>query len=570
MSENDLTDPYDEPTAEGPTVRLPAQVIGSSSNAKGQVRSAASAPSASQSMHRQEAARTRQFLWQSVVFSLVVLVTVVGLDGDPVAKAIFLSGLALSAVVGTLYGLALGRSPAAYSLVRTVLSAYLLIATTFAGIYFFGVFSAAPSVVPLGLFFFSLNQSHRAPFSTYITCAVLQAAMTVAVVLGVLPDCGLIRGDTVSLSYKFVMLGLLELTFLGTYVVARYTRRATLRAMELHEVAVREVAQREALLFEARQHLERVLEVGGGGRFSDQVLGSFRLGQIIGRGAMGEVYEATHIESGDDAAVKVLHRESMENPSHLKRFLREARIAGGLQVAEVVRVLEVGGLDDSPVPYIAMERLRGYDLAHLLRDRRALSLERTCTLIGDIARGLDAAHAEGIIHRDIKPTNLYWNEVGEGGSWKILDFGVSTLMDEQGSLTRDKLVGTPSYMAPEQAMGETVTPAADLFALGAIAFRCLTGQPPFSGGRVPDILYHVVHSMPARPGASVILPDGIDSVLAIALAKDHEARFASGAAFAEALRNVSQGNIDVPLERRAKKLLRQRPWGTSGILSDPR
>jgi tRNA A-37 threonylcarbamoyl transferase component Bud32 len=493
-AENDeIDDLHEQATAEGPTVRLPRRAKRSTSEGKRIPPARVSAPTASQSMQRQEVARTLQFLWQAVLFSVVVLITVFGLEGDPTAKRIFLVALALSAVVCAVYAVVIRGNSVAYTLPRTLFCAYLLIATTFAGIYFFGVFSAAPAVVPLGLFFFSLTQSYRAPFSTFVACAVLQAAMTVGVVVGVLPDCGLIRGEGVSLSYKFVMLGLLELTFLGTYLVARFTRHAMLRAMELHEVAVRDVAQREALLFEARQQLERVLDVGGSGRFTDQELGSYRLGQIIGRGAMGEVYEATHRESGSDAAVKLLHRDSMENPSHLKRFLREARIAGGLDVEEVVRVLEIGGVEESPVPYIAMERLRGYDLAHLLRDRRALALERTCSLIRDVAKGLDAAHAEGIIHRDIKPTNLYWNETEDGGSWKILDFGVSTLMDEQGSLTRDKLVGTPSYMAPEQALGERVTPAADLFALGAIAFRCLTGHPPLQWG--PGTRY----PLPCRP-----------------------------------------------------------------------
>src|SRR6185312_6668431 len=135
---------------------------------------------------------------------------------------------------------------------------------------------------------------------------------------------------------------LVEATLAATFLVARNTRVAALRAIELHDKAVRGIVTREALLEEARQDLQAMLRAGGLGRYTDATLGSFRIGKLIGRGAMGEVYEATHVATNEPAAVKLLQPHVLADPEMVRRFLREAKIAASLDVPNVVRVLEIG------------------------------------------------------------------------------------------------------------------------------------------------------------------------------------------------------------------------------------
>ncbi|HEY8040593.1 MAG TPA: serine/threonine-protein kinase, partial [Polyangiaceae bacterium] len=144
--------------------------------------------------------------------------------------------------------------------------------------------------------------------------------------------------------------------------------------------------------------------------------------------------------------------------------------------------------------------------------------------------------------------------------WKILDFGVARLAGEE-TLTQDQIVGTPNYMAPEQANGAAVTHRTDLFALGVIAYRALTGRPAFEGETTAEILYKVVHAMPPRPGELVPLPPEVDLVLALALAKDPADRFDSAAELAQALDAASRGRLDAALRARAQRLLARLSWG---------
>ena len=176
--------------------------------------------------------------------------------------------------------------------------------------------------------------------------------------------------------------------------------------------------------------------------------------------------------------------------------------------------------------------------------------------------GLSVAAAKGIVHRDIKPQNLFLAEGGNGAppTWKVLDFGVSKLADHGGTLTRGHVVGTPGYMAPEQARGQQVDHRADIYALAAIAYRALTGHPPFTGKDVPSTLYDVVYKMPRRPSALVDLPEEVDAVLAIGMAKRPEDRFADGAALADALDAALRGDLPDGLRRRAEALEAVQPW----------
>ena len=162
------------------------------------------------------------------------------------------------------------------------------------------------------------------------------------------------------------------------------------------------------------------------------------------------------------------------------------------------------------------------------------------------SRGLEVARIAGVIHRDLKPHNLFHHE---GAVWKILDFGVSKLAGSEGTLTGEGVVGTPQYMAPEQASGGQVTHLADVYALGAIAYRCLTGRSPFKGKDLAELVYQVVHQPPLRPGVLGKVSSQIEDVLAVAMAKDPRRRFPSAMSFAQAFAGARRGRavaIDPP------------------------
>ena len=323
---------------------------------------------------------------------------------------------------------------------------------------------------------------------------------------------------------------------------------------------MRHLSNREVLLQEVRQELDRALRVEGAGRYTDHSLGDWNLKSVLGRGAMGEVYEAFHKESDQIAAVKVLHPNVMQNPDHVTRFFREAKAASSLESKHVVQVLEVSDATQV-VPFIVMERLRGTDLAHQLRNESKCAIGEVHKLVREVGIVLDLARKKGIVHRDIKPQNLLLSEEPDGHAiWKVLDFGVSKLGEHSGTLTQGHVIGTPTYMAPEQALGEDVDPQADMYALGAVAYRCLTGRPPFSGKEVAAVIFKVVCEMPARPSLLAPLPEDIDRVLAVVLAKDSTKRFRTAAELSTALKRAAAGDLDPGTRALAREILAETPW----------
>lgn len=510
-------------------------------------------------MHFEEFRRTRAFARIVIPFAFAVLACLPFIGGDTGAKCVFAVGLVAIVITGLVLGRAL-RTDAGYSVGRALVFGVVCVVGGFAGIYYFGIFSPAVAVVPFGLYFFSVGQSYRGTLSIYLLCSALELGVGGAVIAGFLRDRGLVRADALAPVSALSIVLFVEVTFFATFLVARASRKAMLHAIEEHDRAVRGLAQREELLKEAKQDLERALEAGGLGRFTDETLGSFRLGSVIGRGGMGEVYEAVRVDTEEQAAVKLLHGHALGDPDNVRRFMREAKIAASFEIPHVVRVIEVGGLE-ARVPYIAMERLRGSDLADLLRQHRRLSVQKVLALIREVGRGLDAARAGGIVHRDLKPRNLFYAEVAAGRAiWKILDFGVSRLMADQATLTRDQVLGTPTYMAPEQVMSGKVDYRADLYSLGVIAYRALTGRPAFSGDQMAEILYKVMHTMPPLPSKAGRLTEDVDAVLAIAMAKDATNRFDSAAEFADALEAAARGDLSNDLRSKGARLARETPW----------
>jgi serine/threonine-protein kinase len=175
-----------------------------------------------------------------------------------------------------------------------------------------------------------------------------------------------------------------------------------------------------------------------------------------------------------------------------------------------------------------------------------------------VCEGLDAAHKQGIIHRDINPRNLFRSK----GIWKILDFGISRL-EGTDTLTQNELLGTPNYMAPEQAQAEAVDHRVDVFSLGAVLYRCLTGHPPFEANNEPARLLRLVYGRPTHPKLlSPELSNEAVAMLALALAHDPDDRFRTVADFSDAARSVRASATDLALCLRAHEVVEQRPWET--------
>jgi eukaryotic-like serine/threonine-protein kinase len=274
---------------------------------------------------------------------------------------------------------------------------------------------------------------------------------------------------------------------------------------------------------------------------------------------MGEIYAAADVDTGAPAAVKILQAAASSDPEMMARFLREGHIAASLRAPNVVTVFAVGA---ERVPFIAMELLVGEDLSSQLRRQRRLDLPATIELTDQVARGLDAAHRAGVVHRDLKPQNIFRAEQpgGRTAVWKILDFGISKLRDTTGTLTHAAVIGTPGYMSPEQAQGSDTDHRSDVFSLGAVAYRTLTGHPPFAGA-MPQILFDIAFKSPIRPSSlHPALPLDVDFVLAIALAKRAEDRFDGALELCAALRDAARGALSPSLRARAAALVAAAPW----------
>jgi serine/threonine-protein kinase len=361
---------------------------------------------------------------------------------------------------------------------------------------------------------------------------------------------GMVHVEHLGFGTRLIMQLIVQLVLLATYVTARVLRRNSLLVVGELERAVRVAAHREALLLEAREELERALHPGRG-RFSGQTIGGHELGALLGRGAIGEVYEASGPRG--TVAIKLLAQASIGNPVHVMRFLRELRTAAAVSSPHVVRVLEVG---EQPVPYLVMEKLEGKTLGDLLRHKRVLAPAAIVDMLRQIGAGVTAAAGAGVVHRDLKPQNLFRH----GATWKVLDFGMARALDSGNSLTAGRVVGTPSYMAPEQAKSGDVDHRTDLYALAAIAYRAITGQAPFAAGEVAETLYRVVHTAPRRPSDLADMPAQLDLVLAIGLAKSPTARFQSADELVDAVASACGGTLSEELRRRGEELERAGAW----------
>lgn len=505
----------------------------------------------------EEIDRTRLFCFIVYALSVTVPLTFIFVGGSTDMKYLVDACIFVTVVATVRLHYLLNLADRDYTNEITVV-AMIAAFTAFSGVVTWGVFSVAPAIIVLGIYFFSRSESNAAAILVYFTCAILQLVLSMLILNGVIDDPGIFQ-RTGTIQDQYIAQGLVQGIYLASFFIARSTRNSSLKTISQLQKAMHQLSSREVLLQEVKEELERALRVDGAGRYTDQPLGSWNLKGVLGRGAMGEVYEAFHNETEQVAAVKVLHTNIMQSTDHVIRFFREAKAASTLKSKHVVKVLEVSEMSEV-VPYIAMERLVGSDLAFHLRKKRKFAVAEVHKLLREVGTVLDLARVKGIVHRDIKPQNLLLSQETDGHAiWKVLDFGVSKL-GEGGTLTQGHVIGTPAYMAPEQARGESVDAQADLYSLGAVAYRCLTGRPPFSGKEVAVIIFNVVCEMPSRPSLLATLHEDIDAVLAIALAKEKSKRFKTSSDFSIALKQAAKGELADEYRALAKEILEETPW----------
>ncbi|WP_234477369.1 serine/threonine-protein kinase [Streptomyces sp. MBT65] len=251
------------------------------------------------------------------------------------------------------------------------------------------------------------------------------------------------------------------------------------------------------------------------------IAGRYRLNTTIGRGAMGEVWQAYDELAGRPVAVKLLHSQNSE-PTATARFRLEAQTAGRLSHPHVVGVLDFG--EQEGRLYLVMELVDGDSLAHVLTQAGSLPAEDVARIAAHSAAGLTAAHEQGIVHRDIKPGNLL---VDADGSVKIGDFGIAHFVnDPNGALTATgQIVGTSLYIAPERALGQPAGPPSDVYSLGCVLYQLLTGNPPFRASSPIAVLHHHLDTAPVPPRElGVRIPPAFENYLLGLLAKRPEDR----------------------------------------------
>jgi tRNA A-37 threonylcarbamoyl transferase component Bud32 len=251
---------------------------------------------------------------------------------------------------------------------------------------------------------------------------------------------------------------------------------------------------------------------------------------VLGEGGMGRVYQARHTRIQRKAfAIKTLHPELLRRPDVVRRFQLEAEAAAAITNPHVIGVYDVDRTDDGR-PFMVAELLDGCELGELLEERRTLPISMAVMIVRQVCDALTAAHACGVIHRDMKPENVFLTGDLSAPHVKVLDFGISRLddSDSQGLTKTGSIMGTPAYMPPEQARGERVDARADVYAVGALLYRALTGRAPFERDDPSATLLAVLTTEPPRPRMlEPSLPEHLEAVIQRAMAREPEQRFAS-------------------------------------------
>jgi serine/threonine-protein kinase len=494
-----------------------------------------------------------------MALTLVGILVAVSFEAHPLSKQLAVGAMAFLFGAYAFVWMRAGRPEMDSEAMVLPIASAMCVAVLVAN-FAFGLLSPFGMAVAMGILLFSSSATRVVAATAFGIIAGGFVLSALAMRLGMYPHKPLVPVEFPKPWMWDAGVALVLLLYTAAFAVGRMMRHEQALGVANFERAVREASMRNALLREARDALKNAAGLGAPGRFTDQELDGFKLGAVIGRGGMGEVYAAERIADGRQVALKLLRMDALVERSALSRFEREARIVASIQSPNVVQVLGLSHAD-SVLPYIVMERLSGVDLASYLRDCGRIPLVEVIDMVSQVAVGLSAAHAANVVHRDLKPNNLFRSGTSDRPVWKILDFGVSKWMDSaDATLTAAELVGTPQYMAPEQARGERdLDQCADVYALAAITYRTLTGEPPFSG-RMPSILKCITDDMPRAPSSFIDLPRHIDYVLAIGLAKERAQRFQNAFEFAAAFAMAAGNNLSSGLSKHAKQLLAIMPY----------
>src|ERR1700677_1236409 len=269
--------------------------------------------------------------------------------------------------------------------------------------------------------------------------------------------------------------------------------------------------------------------------------GRYEILAELGRGAMGVVFKNPDHKKNRVVAgkkISLVGQPPEEEAEYRERFFREAEAAGRLSHPGIVTIFDMGEEPDTHAPYIVMEYVGGQSLETLLsQDGHKLPMDRALQLTLELAEALDCAHGQGVVHRDLKPANILLTDDGHA---KIADFGVAKLNLSNQTLA-GRALGTPAYMSPEQLNGEVVDGRSDLFSLGVILYTVLTGHRPFQGNSAVTVSFKVVNHEPMPATLlDTALPQGLDAVIARAMAKDPGDRYQSGAEMVAAIRELQQ------------------------------
>ena len=271
-----------------------------------------------------------------------------------------------------------------------------------------------------------------------------------------------------------------------------------------------------------------------------EVLGErYQLQDTIGRGGMAVIYRGRDLRMDRSVAIKILREAYSTDPKFVTRFQLEAKAASSLTHPNIVQVYDYGYTDGNY--FIVMELIDGSDLRRYLRSRRILDVERAMIIAHDVAMGLGAAHRRNIVHRDVKPQNIL---IGRDGSIKLTDFGIASVyqdMNAERLTTTGMTLGTVQYYAPEQAQGEIVTPAADVYALGIVMYEMLTGRPPFEGDTPVAVAMQHLQDAPLPPSQiNPNIPPSLEDVILRCLEKIPDMRFRDGNVLAKTLEQLGE------------------------------